>query len=858
MADKKISQFVDFNGSGDLNTYFVVASGLSSDVNARNYKWNYKSLASDLKDEMFGGLYPFSGNDESLHIGLFKPNDARDLRFDIGGDTKMYIASGEGMYIQDDLRVSGDTYLLQNTYVDEIFGNSGTFTLLSSDHSIAKNLKSITGCFSDSIIIGGNHFNDYKNSCDHKKYRQYINTALNGSHSGLFIDAKTRDFAEGNVPLIRMDAGLHGANNTFFWANSAGNIHMGSGNAPTGKLNISYNQGVQFLIDDFESAKFIVKEGRVGIHTEEPETQLHVHAEDNTPVFLQKTSSTESDIVGVSFNFGNSSNESANKPYAYIGGSIESNTNNSEDGALVFHTTLNNSNAGSDNTTERARISSLGKLGLSDNNPTSWIDSTVNDGGVDGNNGLRIKNASTEIKIEVGDFSDSYIGTTSDSYFHIKTDDSPRISIDAVGNVSVGDLIAGTTPIGTSKFKVIGGFSFMQDLLCINGVSQAPTLFLKGSDSGASKSLIITDLNDTAIGTSTNGGAPNNPLLIDSLGNVAFGETTNTISPANLTTQVGRVAGTHRDVSLRNRYGASWQKLTLVDGSFNSTAGFSFELSGDSGTNWSETFKITTSDLLWNGSQVALLSDIKDGTLTVSNQSGTTLGTFTANQSGDTAITVPDVANDGTLSITTTGGTVLGSFTANQSANTTITVPDPPPPNNGTLTLKKPDGTSLGTFTANQSSDSTITIDVPAAAPIATSGAVGTVKPGNGLTVANDGTLSLVNWNAGSEPSLFTSDKRLKTNLKFLTNSISKVSQISGYEFLWTDDAPLDLAGKKDIGVIAQDVEKVFPDAVGKDDEGNLAVSYHKLIPVLIEAVKDQQREIDSLKRDIESIKRKS
>lgn len=855
MADKKISQFEDFYGSGDSHTYFVVASGISSDVNARNYKWDFKRLSSDLKDEMFGGLYPFSGNDEALHIGLFDATDARDLKFDIGGDTKMYLASGEGMYIKDDLRVSGDTYLLENTYVDEIFGNSGTFTLLSSDYSVALDLKSVTGCFSDSIIVGGNHFNDYRNSCDHKKYRQYINAALNNSHSGLYIDARTRTGGESNVPLIRLDAGLASANETFFWANSAGNIHMGSGAAPTGKLNISYEDGIQFLIDDFESGQFIVKDGLVGIHTEEPSTQLHVYAGDNSPIFIQKPSSIEGDMVGVSFNFGHSSNLEANKPYAFIGGAIETNTNNAEDGALVFHTTLDNSTAGIDGTTERARITSLGKLGLNDNNPSSWIDSTVNDGGIDGDNGLRIKNTSTEVKLEIGDFNDSYIGTTTSSYFHISTTNSPKISIDPAGNVSVGEIIAGTTPIGTSKFKVIGGFSFMHDLLCIDGVSNTPSLYLRGASSGQPSAVIASDLNNIAIGTTADNGATlPNPLVVDNLGNIAFGETSNNISPGSILTTTGRNAG--KDVIFRNRESNSWQQLTLVDGPFNTTAGFSFEVSGDSGTNWSEIFKITTTDLLWNGSQVALLSDIKDGTLTIQNQSGTNLGTFTANQNGASTVTVPDTPNDGTLTVTTSAGTNLGSFTANQSGNTTITVPDPPAPNNGTLTFVDGAGTQVGTFTADQAADTQITL--AASVAVATATAVGTVKPGNGLSVAADGTLSIANWNASVEPGLFTSDKRLKSNLKFLTNAIDKVSKISGYEFTWTEDAPLDLAGKKDIGVLAQDVQAVFPNAVGNDSEGNLAVSYHKLIPVLIEALKDQQREINSLKLQVESIKRNS
>jgi len=860
MADKKISQFEDFYGSGDSFTYFVVASGLSTDVNARNYKWDFKTLSRELKDEMFGGIYPFSGNDEALHIGLFDREDARDLRFDIGGDTKMYIASGEGMYIKDDLRVSGDAYLMEKTYVDEIYGNSGFFTLLESDYSVALDLKSVTGCFSDSIIVGGNHFNEYYNSCDNKKYRQYINAALNGSHSGLFIDCKTRDVAEVNVPLLRIDGGIASNNETFFWANSAGNLHLGSGAAPTGKLNISYADGIQFLIDDFQSGQFIVKDGLVGVHTENPSTELHVYAGDQAPIFLQRPISDSESTVGVSFNFGNSSNIQANKPYAYIGGLIEDGLNNAEDGALVFHTTLNNNSAGINDTTERVRITSLGRVGVREQTPTSWLDITTNDGELDGGQGIRVKNQSEDIefKLELGTFDESYLGLTSNNDFHIKTNDVERISIAKDGMVAVNNNIPGPTSAGgIAQFQVNGGHSFLDEFLVVNGLTVTPHIFLRGAESTSpTQARILTDLDDTQIGTSTDGSTIPNPITIDSLGGITFGELfgTETISPGLLSSVASRNSGT--DIYLRNQQGTSHQKFTLVDGTANTIAGFSFELSGDSGANWNEFFNGSVSELLWNGDQLARLIDIKDGTLTIQNQSGTNLGSFTANQDGDSTVTVPDPANDGTLSIVSSTGTNIATFTANSSTDVTATIPDPPAPGNGTLSFVDGSGTAVGSFTANQSTDTQITLS--ASVDIATATDAGIVKPGDGLSVAADGTLSIANWNNSLEPSLFTSDSRLKNNLKSLNNSVDTISKISGYEFTWSDDAPFELSGKRDIGVLAQDVEKVLPNAVGSDDEGNLAVAYHKLIPVLIEAVKEQQREINSLKNKIELLRKSS
>jgi hypothetical protein len=55
--------------------------------------------------------------------------------------------------------------------------------------------------------------------------------------------------------------------------------------------------------------------------------------------------------------------------------------------------------------------------------------------------------------------------------------------------------------------------------------------------------------------------------------------------------------------------------------------------------------------------------------------------------------------------------------------------------------------------------------------------------------------------------------------------------------------------GKQKIGVLAQDIQKVFPELVSTDDRDMLAVNYQGLVPVLINALKEQQSEIDGLKK---------
>ena len=91
-----------------------------------------------------------------------------------------------------------------------------------------------------------------------------------------------------------------------------------------------------------------------------------------------------------------------------------------------------------------------------------------------------------------------------------------------------------------------------------------------------------------------------------------------------------------------------------------------------------------------------------------------------------------------------------------------------------------------------------------------------------------------------------SSDKRLKDNLKPIENSLEKVSKLSGYEFDWNDKQ--DTYQGHDVGVIAQEVEEVLPEVVTTRDSGYKAVKYEKLVPLLIESIKELKEEVNGLK----------
>jgi len=94
-----------------------------------------------------------------------------------------------------------------------------------------------------------------------------------------------------------------------------------------------------------------------------------------------------------------------------------------------------------------------------------------------------------------------------------------------------------------------------------------------------------------------------------------------------------------------------------------------------------------------------------------------------------------------------------------------------------------------------------------------------------------------------------TSDRRLKENITPITNALEKVKSLTGVMFDWKEKTK-SVHGYEghDVGIIAQDVQAVLPEAVRTNDTGYLSVRYEKMIALLIEGMKEQQLQIDELK----------
>jgi hypothetical protein len=96
-----------------------------------------------------------------------------------------------------------------------------------------------------------------------------------------------------------------------------------------------------------------------------------------------------------------------------------------------------------------------------------------------------------------------------------------------------------------------------------------------------------------------------------------------------------------------------------------------------------------------------------------------------------------------------------------------------------------------------------------------------------------------------------SSDLRFKDNLTKIVTPLTKLSKINGYSFNWNNDKQHIYKGK-DYGVVAQEIQEVLPELVQERENGYLAVNYEKLVPLLIESIKELKTQVEHLNKKLE------
>jgi hypothetical protein len=96
------------------------------------------------------------------------------------------------------------------------------------------------------------------------------------------------------------------------------------------------------------------------------------------------------------------------------------------------------------------------------------------------------------------------------------------------------------------------------------------------------------------------------------------------------------------------------------------------------------------------------------------------------------------------------------------------------------------------------------------------------------------------------------SDARLKRDITPINSTINDIQKINAYSYYWIDE---NRDRDQQIGLLAQEVEKVFPRLVKRDAAGLLSVNYNGFVPLLIKGMQEQQQQINDLKKEIDLLK---
>jgi hypothetical protein len=199
--------------------------------------------------------------------------------------------------------------------------------------------------------------------------------------------------------------------------------------------------------------------------------------------------------------------------------------------------------------------------------------------------------------------------------------------------------------------------------------------------------------------------------------------------------------------------------------------------------------------------------------------------------------------------------------TTNISQPYTVTLPATPPATNGHTLLVTTSGqlsfAAINLPVQNQTADSATYYPL-----------MNTATSGNitGLSVSSTklnfqpstGILSVTEVRTtGNVTAFSSSDRSLKENIRPIENALDKIEKINGVRYDWTDDYIESRGGedgyfvrKKDVGLIAQEVEEVLPEIVAENGDGHKAIKYERVIALCVEAIKELKRDIEKLRKD--------
>jgi len=393
---------------------------------------------------------------------------------------------------------------------------------------------------------------------------------------------------------------------------------------------------------------------------------------------------------------------------------------------------------------------------------------------------------------------------------------APSISFDGTGNVSFAATI-------TTNSITLGTYTTGDYVESISGTGNQITV-TSGTGEGSTPVISIPD-NPTLPGTTvtvSNDLQVNRNLNVD--GNITVGGTsatlfTETLKVLDSNIVLGfRTDDNNNDVS--NDTTASHGGVAVA-----STEGTPLVSLVGTGDTSPSTYK----KIVWFGSGSftglatdAWLSNYAFGVGTTSMSAGTKFAVGNIETDLDDITSVRNINSIGVITATTFVGNLTGTASTASGATGDFSIADKIVHTGDTNTaIRFPAADTFAVETAGSERLRITSIGLVG---------IGTEIPSEKLDV--NGNVKAIDFNA-------TSDQNLKDNIRTIEDPLAKVVQIRGVNFDWKETQ------KPSVGVIAQEVEKVFPELV--TDSGTKTVNYNGLIGLLIEVVKEQQTQINSL-----------
>ena len=249
-----------------------------------------------------------------------------------------------------------------------------------------------------------------------------------------------------------------------------------------------------------------------------------------------------------------------------------------------------------------------------------------------------------------------------------------------------------------------------------------------------------------------------------------------------------------------------------------------------------------------------------DGQLLIGNSTGNTLtkATLTAGS----GISITNGGGSITIAATSSGGTVTS--VSGSGGSTGLTLSGGPITGSGTLTLGGTLAVASGGTGSTSASGARLNLDVPSTTGGGASGTWGINISGSAASATSATTASTANaLNSSNSYSMVNltasgsitasgnvtaySDERLKADLVRIDNALDKVDALTGYVFTRTD------TGARQTGLIAQDVQKVLPEAVEQDYY--LSVAYGNMMGLIVEAIKELRADFNELRAQAVKVK---